>query len=306
MESIAPTHNGEKDTLKCKMRNLLAKRIMPSFVSLIAILISYYGLSQERDKEALTDISFISTWDNTEQHYIKILPKDFVSNQLFDLIIGLHGHGADRWQFATDERPECAAFREFASQHRMIAISPDYRAKTSWMGEAAEWDVLQIINELKAMYHVGRVFLVGGSMGGTSALTFAALHPELVDGVVAMNGHANHLEFDHFQDAIAQSFGGGKKDIPMEYKKRSAEYWPERLSMPIAFTVGMADTIVPPNSIIRLSNILKLTGKNSFLITNENGGHDTSFADAMRSMGFMIRRAKCLQAKLSVSMPNSA
>lgn len=268
------------------MITLLAK-LIPSLISLIVILNPCDALSQERDKKTLKDISFISTWDNTKQHYIEILPKNFVNNQLLNLIIGLHGHEADRWQFATDKRPECTAFREFASQHRMIAISPDYRAKTSWMCEAAEKDVLQIINELKATYHVGRIFLVGGSMGGTSALTFAALHPELVDGVVAMNGHANHLEFDHFQDAIAESFGGGKKDIPTEYKKRSAEYWPEKLSMPIAFTVGMADTIVPPNSVIRLSNILKVLGKSSFLIIDEKGAHETSFADAMRAMEFM-------------------
>lgn len=75
-------------------------------------------------------------------------------------------------------------------------------------------------------------------MGGSAALTFAALHPELVAGVASMNGTANHLEYDQFQEAIAASFGGPKSRLAGEYKARSAEYWPERLTMPIGFTTG--------------------------------------------------------------------
>ena len=36
-----------------------------------------------------------------------------------------------------------------------------------------------------------------------SSLTFAALHPDLIDGVASLNGTANHLEYEQFQDAIA-------------------------------------------------------------------------------------------------------
>ena len=62
--------------------------------------------------------------------------------------------------------------------------------------------------------------LSGGSMGATSALTFTALHPDLVDGVVAFNGHANHVEYTNFQEAIQLAFGGTKEAVPEEYKKR--------------------------------------------------------------------------------------
>ena len=73
----------------------------------------------------------------------------------------------------------------------MIMVCPDYRAKTSWMGPKAEADVLQIIAELKKQYKIDKVFVCGGSMGGSSALTFTAMHPDLVDGVVSVNGTAN-------------------------------------------------------------------------------------------------------------------
>ena len=68
----------------------------------------------------------------------------------------------------------------------MIYVSPDYRAKTSWMGPKAEADVVQIIRDLKKRHRIGRVFITGGSMGGTAALTFAALHPDLVAGVASL------------------------------------------------------------------------------------------------------------------------
>ena len=99
------------------------------------------------------------------------------------MLVALHGHGSDRWQFATQVRDECRATRDAAAANGMLMISPDYRAKTSWMGPAAEADLLQIIRIVKQQFQVQRVIVSGGSMGGTSALIFAALHPDQVDGV---------------------------------------------------------------------------------------------------------------------------
>jgi hypothetical protein len=102
------------------------------------------------------------------------------------------------------------------------------------------------------------------------------MHPDLVAGVVSMNGTANHLEYENFQDAIGESFGGPKARIPEEYKKRSAEYWPERLRMPIAITAGGRDTLVPPDSVIRLAGVLKKLQPNVLLIARPDGGHSTT------------------------------
>lgn len=234
------------------------------------------------------DVAFKAGIDGTEQFYMEMLPVDFDQSKNYDLIIGLHGHGSDRKQFATDKRPECASFRAFAAKHGMIAVTPDYRAKTSWMGPKAEADLVQIINELKSKYRINKVFIAGGSMGGTSALTFAALHPELIDGVTSMNGHANHLEYENFQDAIAESFGGSKSEIPEEYKRRSAEYWPEKLTMPTAFTVSGNDTSVPPGSTLRLAAMLKKLNRKVMVINRPQGGHATSFDDGMSAMEFMF------------------
>jgi dipeptidyl aminopeptidase/acylaminoacyl peptidase len=162
------------------------------------------------------------------------------------------------------------------------------------MGPAAEADVVQIIEEIKAKYRVSKVIVSGGSMGGTAALTFAALHPDLIDGVVSMNGTANLVEYDQFQAAIAASFGGSKTEKPDEYKKRSAELHLDRLTMPIACTTGGKDRAVPPDSVLRLAEGLSAKERKVKLI-HRHGGHSTNYADATEAFEFVI--AELVKAK---------
>ncbi|OJW03504.1 MAG: hypothetical protein BGO49_11655 [Planctomycetales bacterium 71-10] len=235
------------------------------------------------------DVAFVAAADGTEQRYVVIEP----AAPAVDALIALHGHGSDRWQFATSDRDEARAARDFAKARGMLFVSPDYRAKTSWMGPKAEADLVQIIADLKAARGVRRVFLCGGSMGGTSALTFAALHPDLIAGVAAMNGTANHLEYEGFQDAIAESFGGSKAAIPDEYKNRSAEYRPERFTMPVGLTTGGRDDVVPPQSVLRLADVLKKIGRPPLLIHREDGGHATAYDDARAILEHVALGADC-------------
>lgn len=234
------------------------------------------------------DCSFQADHDGTEQRYILLLPQGFEPDTEHDLLIPLHGHGSDRHQFVTQDRGECLGTRKIAEKYGMILVSPDYRAKTSWMNAAAEADLVQIIDTMKKTHRIKRVFLIGGSMGGTAALTFAALHPERIDGVVALNGTANLLEYDNFQDAISESYGGTKSEIPLEYKKRSAEYFPEKLTMPVAITASGRDTAVPPESVLRLAKILKLFNPHVLLIYREEAGHETDLEDTVTALEYVI------------------
>lgn len=243
------------------------------------------------------DVVFQAESDQTEQRFVQVLPADSQAVLTHDLLIALHGHGSDRWQFVRDARDECRAARDVATKHRMIYVSPDYRAKTSWMGPTAEADLVQIIRDLKKRHRVGRVFVTGGSMGGTAALTFAALHSDLIAGVASMNGTANLLEYANFQDAISASFGGTKAAIPDEYKKRSAEYWPERFTMPVGITTGGQDTLVPPHSVERLAGVLKQLNRQVLLIRRDSTGHQTNYEDGVAILEFVIQHAKPLAAK---------
>lgn len=238
------------------------------------------------------DVAFTAAVDGSEQRYVMIKPDGFEQQEQRDMLLALHGHGSDRWQFATADIGETKAARDVAQERKMLYVCPDYRAKTSWMGPKAEADVVQIINDLRQQFSLQRVFLCGGSMGGSSCLTFAALHPELVDGVASMNGTANHLEYEKYQDAIHESFGGTQQQIPLEYKNRSAEYWPERLTMPIGVTAHALDESVPPQSVMRLAGILQKLGRPVLLIHREDQGHSTTYEDARAIIEFAMDNAE--------------
>ncbi len=235
------------------------------------------------------DLLFTADCDGSTERVVELLPPDFDTAVPHDLLIALHGHGADRWQFIREARDECRGTREAAARHGAILLSPDYRAPTSWMGPKAEADLVQIIATAKERHRIGRVFVSGGSMGGTGALTFAALHPDLVDGVCALNGTANLVEYQRFLDAIAASFGGTKEEVPEEYRKRSAELHAEVLTMPVALTTGGRDDIVPPESVLRLHGTLKSLGRPVLLLHRPDRGHDTDLADTTAALDFLFR-----------------
>jgi pimeloyl-ACP methyl ester carboxylesterase len=239
------------------------------------------------------DVEFIAKTDGSKQRYVEFLPQGYTTNKPHALMIFLHGHGSDRWQITQgDKWREIQAVCDCAARHEIILLSPDYRGKTSWMGPSAEADVLQIVQEQKATRAIGKVILAGGSMGGTSVLIFTALHPEMVNGVVSMNGTANMIEYAGFQEAIAASYGGRKTEKPDDYLKRSPELVPEQFkTVPVAFTAGRQDKIVPPDSVLRLSKILEKQNPGKVLmIYREGEGHSTSYDDAVAALEFVIQR----------------
>jgi pimeloyl-ACP methyl ester carboxylesterase len=237
------------------------------------------------------DIAFTSGRDGTVQRYVLALPDGYRTEQTHHLMVGLHSYGGDRWQFLEAKYPTVRAAVDTVAKWKMIYVLPEYRGPRSWMGEKAEADVVQIIESVKTRYRIGKVFLCGTSMGGSAALTFTALHPELVDGVIAMNATANHLELETVNDSVAESFGGTKDRIPLEFKKRSAEYWPERFTMPVALTAGGKDALIPPASVTRLADVLRKLGRNVLLIVPPNQGHQTDYEDALAAFDFVIRAA---------------
>jgi dipeptidyl aminopeptidase/acylaminoacyl peptidase len=247
------------------------------------------------------DIVFKAAVDGSEQRYVELMPPGYDPAKVHDVVLAFHGHGSDRWQFIKDERGECRGVRNAASKYGQILVSPDYRAKTSWMGPAAEADVVQIIAELRQRHRIGRIFLAGGSMGGTAVLTFTALHPELVAGVCSLNGTANLVEYENFQEARTASFGGTIAEVPEEYRKRSAEFFPDKFTMPVAFTTGGKDKSVPPQSVLRLAEALKQAKRKVLSLHREEGGHSTSYEDTILAMEFMLREAGSLPASERVA-----
>jgi pimeloyl-ACP methyl ester carboxylesterase len=137
---------------------------------------------------------------------------------------------------------------------------------------------------------VGKVIVVGGSMGGTAALTFTVLHPELVDGVVSQCGFASLFEPSRHRASIARSFGNPPDRRPDEYRKRSAERAPEKFTMPIAIWTGGRDNSVPPQSAIRFAQVLKSKNPQNVLhIHREKQGHTPGYEDTITLYEFVLK-----------------
>lgn len=241
------------------------------------------------------DVAFQASLDGTEQRYVEVVPD---SDGPSDALIVLHGYGADRWQFVRESRGECRAAREVAAARGMILVSPDYRASGSWMGPAAEADLLQIIGNLKQKRGAGRIFLAGASMGATGALTFTARHPGLVAGVVALNGLADHLSYTNFQQAIEASFGCAKAVRPEAWKERSALYYPERFTMPLALTLGGSDTVVPPDSARAFARAVAALQPEVYVDDKPGRRHETDYADSLAAFRAMFRWADAVTVTL--------
>ncbi len=271
-------------TLSAGVRLLLIRGT--SVLCVIACFIT--SANRHCDAETVEDRTFITKCDGSEQQYVLVVPAEFQRDGSGTVLIALHGHGSDRWQFVRQDRGECRAARDVAAAHGALLVSPDYRAKTSWMGPQAEADVVQIIGSIKNQFRVKHVILSGGSMGGAGALTLAALHAKLIDGVVSLNGTANLVEYERFLDALAASYGGTKLQVPDEYRKRSAEFFPERFTMPLAVTTGGADQVVPPDSVLRLIKALRGRNQHVLSLHRPNGGHSTSYDDSRKAFEFVF------------------
>jgi enterochelin esterase-like enzyme len=141
------------------------------YVCWVALFVAFSLANSALAKPRTEDVSFSAKCDGTTQNYVVIYPDGFETDKPCDLLIALHGHGSDRWQFVKADIDECRAARAAAATRRMIYVAPDYRAKTSWMGPKAEADLVQIIAEMKSRAKVVKTILCGASMGGSSALT---------------------------------------------------------------------------------------------------------------------------------------
>jgi len=78
-----------------------------------------------------------------------------------DLLIALHGMQRSlAVRQGRLRRSPCRSRRRGRAPHD--PRSPDYRAKTSWMGPKAEADLVQIIEELKSRSKIGKTISAAG------------------------------------------------------------------------------------------------------------------------------------------------
>ena len=160
------------------------------------------------------------------------------------------------------------------------------------MGPAAEADVADIIKELRARYNPGKVLLTGGSMGGTSALIFAARNAALIDGVYALCPATDTAEiFPSFSDQFLKSYGGSPTEVPEVYRERSSRHYADELSgLPVAIIHGDEDALLPVSHSRILVESLRTQNARLQYVEIEGCGHDAlAPADVPVAMDFLFR-----------------
>ncbi len=241
---------------------------------------------------------FIADFDGTRQTFLLLPPCD--PQRVETLVVALHGHGSHQEQFMTPEIYDDALGQavRFAQAENLLYVTPEYRGN-SWMNAAATADIRQLIALLRVEFPVRRVVLVGGSMGGTSVLTFAALHPEGIDGVVSLCPATDIAALFHeltggpwafIASAIRESYGGTPEDCPAEYALRSSLHHAERLTMPIILVHGDADQVLHVRHVRELVARLHALGAPLDYTELPNGDHDAPVAHLTDALGEIIHR----------------
>jgi pimeloyl-ACP methyl ester carboxylesterase len=204
----------------------------------------------------------------------------------------VHGHGSSGDQLYT--RPDIRAqWLPLADELGLGVLTPHTRGN-AWMGPAAAADTHDLLSWAHAQYGARRFVFASGSMGGTSSLIYAVLHPADVAGVIALcpaTDLASYYEWcrgtapafpgaarnepiiRQIADAIQAAYGGAPAAQPERYQRHSALAQAARLTMPLYLVHGTADPLIPVSGARRLAGAL---ADHPALVYRElaDGGHD--------------------------------
>jgi len=199
-------------------------------------------------------------------------------------IVMIHGHGSHGDQLYTRADIKDNWLPIFL-QHNFGILSPNLR-DNAWMGPKAADDLHDLIAFVRAKYNAKHLIFASGSMGGTSNLIYASLHPEDVSAVVALGAASdltryfewcrtiNNGVIKEIADAIESAYSGSPKKRPEIYKKHSALENSAKLTMPIYLSHGGNDQTIPVDESRRLAD--KLSFNAAFFYHEIPGGNHDS------------------------------
>ncbi|MBR7121154.1 MAG: alpha/beta fold hydrolase [Lentisphaeria bacterium] len=212
-------------------------------------------------------------------------------------VVVLHGHGS-----CGDQLIRRKDIIEFATAYLVnedfSVISPNYRGN-SWMSEAAQSDLAQILASEKTLLKWEKLFISAGSMGGTSAMIFAMRHRELVDGVAVQGGATDPESYidwltrqerpvlQEIKAALQQAFPG-----EAELRRNSVLANFDKLKgLPLYIAHGGEDGIIPVWQVRSLRD--KLQGEKCFLYEEiRDGNHDSPLEYFSKQVKWLIGQSE--------------
>ncbi len=243
---------------------------------------------------AVCEETFSSSWDGSTQSY---LLKDYRHSERCPLLL-VYLHGANNHQnqgmTAAIYNNAFGRLGSFLQAQGAVYVCPEYRGN-SWMGPAAEQDVQDILRLMKKRFTPEKTLLVGGSMGGTSALIYAMRHSNELDGVLAFCPASDPVEIfeqhEQFRAGFITSYGGSPSENLAEYRLRTSRNFAAALAaLPIVIVHGTADAVIPVHHSIQLAKALEQNGARLLYVELPGGHHDSPieppFDEYFRFLGF--------------------
>ena len=246
-------------------------------VLLLCVMFSNHACGQEQ-KNLINEIipyDGVATVDNIAAYYV--VPPDYMKTKKYPLIIFLHGHGGTA-QLNNLHTKYFLTFLEKCKTRGFIVGAPAY-GKNSWMNDNGEKIVQEFIRSVKKELSIdeNRIYLMGKSMGGGSALTFSFRNLDTVAAVCDIAGVTDYIRFyeeSQYSEELEAAYGGSPKENMIYYMRRSSIYNVSQLQkIPVLIIHGDIDPTVPDWNASLLFERLKEEDSLVEFICRSNTGH---------------------------------
>lgn len=223
---------------KTTLDRAACKRVLDSWAALErARTLSTGGAQEIPEEEGARLRAYWSPVDCTLQTYSVALPEGYRSETAYPLIVSLHGHG---W-FGPYQGHPAPSFKG------AFSLAPQGRGATDYMA-LGEDDVLSAIEEVCRDFTIDRdrIYLRGGSMGGTGSWHLGVHYADRFAGIVPVAGNADYLAWQKHWGWNAPFPG---RNDALRWLVQEAQtpraYAGNLLNLPAYVLHGTADTIVP-------------------------------------------------------------
>ncbi|MBR4748374.1 MAG: alpha/beta fold hydrolase [Abditibacteriota bacterium] len=202
-----------------------------------------------------------------------------------DWVIVLHGHGSVADQLYTRQDLAENWLPELADKYGIVTFDT---MGNGWMNPTVCSNIHEMLSWLRAKYRVDKFTIIGGSMGGSGALAYAACYPDDIKGVLALCPCTDLKSYTEFLSRAepGDPVAAIKKDIldtilqkfdqsEMKMKAVSPQRYSERLPLPLFIAHSTGDELIPVENSRILAELME--GLSDFeYMEMEGGGHDTT------------------------------
>jgi predicted esterase len=196
--------------------------------------------------------AYWSAVDNTLQTYSLALPDGYSPENVYPLIVSMHGHG---WFGPYQGHPAPGV-------SGALSLAPQGRGATDYMA-LGEDDVLTAIEEVCRDYSVDRdrIYLRGGSMGGTGSWHLGVHHAGRFAGILPIVGNADYTAWQT-QWGWNAPFEGRNDELRrlVQEAQTPRAFATNLLNLPTYVIHGSADNIVPVEHARRTVAVLRQNG----------------------------------------------